>query len=91
MVTTDSYHGLPIYPNLAGELTPAGVDELWVADITYIRLLVEFVYLAVILDGFSRRVIGWALGETLEADCSRVELPTSSRWPPWPAQCLGGT
>jgi putative transposase len=68
VLTTDSDHGLPIYPNLARELTPAGLDQLWVADITYIRLLTEFVYLAVILDAFSRRVIGWALGRTLEAE-----------------------
>jgi transposase InsO family protein len=65
--TTDSNHELRIYPNLARDLTPSGLNQLWVADITYIRLLLEFVYLAVILDAFSRRVIGWALGRTLEA------------------------
>ena len=74
VITTDSGHGLRIYPNLAREWTPAGVDELWVADITYIRLLMEFVYLAVILDGFSRRVIGWALGRTLEAELTLQAL-----------------
>ena len=68
VMTTDSNHGLPTYPNLACELTPTGLDQLWVADITYIRLLAEFVYLAVILDGFSRRVVGWALGRSLEAE-----------------------
>jgi putative transposase len=67
VVTTDSRHHLPVYPNLASGLTPKTVNQLWVADITYIRLQVEFVYLAVILDAFSRRVIGWALGRTLEA------------------------
>lgn len=66
--TTDSDHGLAVYPNLAKGLVLTGINELWVADITYIRLLCEFVYLAVILDAFSRRVIGWALGRTLEAD-----------------------
>ena len=66
-VTTDSDHGLPVYPNLAREMTLTGLDQLWVADITYIRLLMEFVYLAVILDAFSRRVIGWALDRGLEA------------------------
>ena len=66
VVTTDSNHGLPVYPNLAGEMALTGLDQLWVADITYIRLLSEFVYLAVILDAFSRRVIGWALDRTLE-------------------------
>jgi transposase InsO family protein/transposase-like protein len=67
VVTTDSGHGLPVYPNLARTLTLTGLDQLWVADITYIRLELEFVYLAVILDAFSRRVIGWALDRTLEA------------------------
>ncbi len=67
VVTTDSGHGLPVYPNLARTLTLSGLDQLWVADITYIRLELEFVYLAVILDAFSRREIGWALNRTLEA------------------------
>jgi len=66
VVTTDSAHALPVYPNLAGAMTLTGLDQLWVADITYIRLRAEFVYLAVILDAFSRRVMGWALGRTLE-------------------------
>jgi len=67
VVTTDSCHNLPVYPNLAREMRPAAVNQLWVADITYIRLRTEFVYLAVLLDAYSRRVIGWALGRTLEA------------------------
>jgi putative transposase len=66
VVTTDSAHALPVYPNLARERTLTGLDQLWVADITYLRLRAEFVYLAVILDAYSRRVIGWALGCTLE-------------------------
>jgi transposase InsO family protein len=66
--TTDSRHHLPIYPNLARTIEPTGINQLWVADITYIRLRTEFVYLAVVLDAFSRRVIGWALGRTLEAE-----------------------
>jgi transposase InsO family protein len=72
--TTDSEHELRIYPNLARELKPSGLNQLWVADITYIRLLLEFVYLAVILDAFSRRVIGWALGRTLEAKLALAAL-----------------
>ncbi|HKE25250.1 MAG TPA: IS3 family transposase, partial [Bryobacteraceae bacterium] len=68
VVTTDSRHSLPIYPNLAAQRKPTAIDQLWVADITYIRLRTEFVYLAVVLDAFSRRVIGWALGRTLEAE-----------------------
>lgn len=66
-LTTDSHHHLPVYPNLAREMVPAAINRLWVADITYIRLRTEFVYLAVVLDAFSRRVVGWALGRTLEA------------------------
>ena len=68
MVTTDSRHHLPVYPNLARQMVPKAVNQLWVADITYIRLQAEFVYLAVVLDAFSRRVIGWALGRSLEAE-----------------------
>lgn len=74
MVTTDSRHNLPIYPNLAREMSPATINQLWVADITYIRLRTEFVYLAVVLDAFSRRVIGWALGRTLEAELAVAAL-----------------
>ena len=66
VVTTDSDHNLPVYPNLARGMVLSGIDQLWVADITYIRLELEFVYLAVILDAYSRRVIGWALDRTLE-------------------------
>jgi putative transposase len=65
--TTNSQHGLPIYPNLAEGMVLTGIDQLWVADITYIRLQVEFVYLAILLDAFSRRGIGWALRRSLEA------------------------
>lgn len=66
VVTTDSGHGLTIYPNLARGLVLSAIDQLWVADLTYIRLELEFIYLAVVLDAFSRRVIGWALDRTLE-------------------------
>ena len=65
--TTDSRHGWPVVPNLAGGMLVSGLDQLWVADITYIRLQEEFVYLAVILDAFSRRVIGWAMADHLRA------------------------
>jgi putative transposase len=66
VATTDSNHPLRVYPNLARQMTLTGVDQLWRADITYVRLEVEFVYLAVILDAYSRRVIGWDLDATLE-------------------------
>jgi len=74
VVTTDSRHNLPIYPNLACAMQPTAINQLWVADITYIRLHTEFVYLAVVLDAFSRRVIGWALGRTLEAGLAVTAL-----------------
>ena len=74
VVTTDSNHGRKIYPNLAREMVLTGVDQLWRADITYIRLQDEFVYLAVILDAYSRRVIGWALDRTLEDELTLAAL-----------------
>ncbi len=79
VVTTDSRHELPVYPNLAHDLVPSGVNQLWVADITYIRLRAEFVYLAVVLDAFSGRVIGWALGRTLEAGLALSALSMALR------------
>jgi transposase InsO family protein len=74
MVTTDSRHNLRVYPNLAREMSPTAMNQLWVADITYVRLRTEFVYLAVVLDAFSRRVIGWALGRTLAAELALAAL-----------------
>jgi putative transposase len=79
LITTDSRHGLPVYPNLARQLQLTTINQLWVADITYIRLRVEFIYLAVILDAYSRRVIGWALGRTLEAELSLSALHMALR------------
>jgi transposase InsO family protein len=67
ILTTDSKHGLPIYSNLAKDMRLTGINQLWVADITYIRLAVEFVYLAVIVDACSRSCVGWALQRSLEA------------------------
>jgi putative transposase len=74
VVTTDSGHTRKVYPNLARDMVVTDVDQLWVADITYIRLREEFVYLAVILDACSRRVIGWALDRTLEDDLTLSAL-----------------
>jgi len=74
VATTDSGHGLKVYPNLAAALVVSGINQLWRADITYIRLLEEFVYLAVVLDAFSRRAIGWALDATLEAKLTVAAL-----------------
>jgi putative transposase len=79
VVTTDSNHNLLVYPNLAGELVLTGINQLWVADITYIRLEAEFVYWAVVLDAYSRRVIGWELDRTLEDDLSLAALRMALR------------
>ena len=64
---SDRRHGFLIVPNLIRGLIPSGPDQIWVADITYIRLRESFAYLAVILDSFSRKVVGWALAEHLDA------------------------
>ena len=74
VVTTDSNHGRKVYPNLARDLVLSGVDQLWRADITYVRLREEFVFLAVILDAFSRRVIGWALDRNMEDELTLTAL-----------------
>ncbi len=74
VVTTDSNHGRKVYPNLARDMVLTGIDQLWRADITYIRLRDEFVFLAVVLDAYSRRVIGWALDRTLEDDLALAAL-----------------
>jgi transposase InsO family protein len=79
VVTTDSKHGFRIYPNLAAGMELSGIDQLWRADITYIRLETEFVYLAVVLDAFSRRIIGWALDRHLEDDLTIAALAMALR------------
>jgi putative transposase len=83
VVTTDSDHELEVYLNLARRMKLTGVDQLWVADITYIRLPGEFVYLAVILDAFSRKVVGWALERTLTSRLAvlALEQAIASRQP----------
>ena len=71
---TDSRHGWRMWPNLARHPVPMAVNQLWVADITYIRMREEFVYLAVVLDAFSRRVVGWAMAEHLRAELALAAL-----------------
>ncbi|HEY6252714.1 MAG TPA: IS3 family transposase [Candidatus Angelobacter sp.] len=68
VATTDSDHSFGVYPNLAQYLELSDINQLWVADITYVRLEREFVYLAVVLDAYSRRVIGWALSRIVNSD-----------------------
>jgi len=72
--TTDSRHGYAVYGNLAARLQLTGINQLWVADITYVRLRETFLYLAVILDAYSRRVVGWELGEDLRAELALSAL-----------------
>lgn len=74
VVTTESDHDLPVAENLARAMVLTGINQLWIADITYIRLELEFVYLAVLLDAYSRRVIGWALDRTLRAELTLAAL-----------------
>ena len=74
VATTNSQHQREVYLNLAGKLTLTGLNQLWVADITYIRLRGEFVYLAVILDAFSRKVVGWELARKLTCDLTKTAL-----------------
>jgi putative transposase len=86
--TTDSRHNWPIYPNLARYATLTGLNQLWVADITFIRLRSEFIYLAVVLDAYSRRVIGWELGRTLEAVLAIRALQMALSERDWKAEQL---
>jgi len=72
--TTDSKHNLPVYPNLAKNLVVTGINQLWAADITYIRLVREFIYLAVIIDVFSRKCIGWKLSRDIDTKLVLVAL-----------------
>jgi transposase InsO family protein len=82
-VTTDSRHDWRIVPNLARGVVLTGLDQLWVADITYVRLREEFAFLAVVLDAFSRRVIGWALEKHLRASLAvaALEMAIKTRRP----------
>jgi transposase InsO family protein len=84
--TTDSEHGLRVYPNLlahAGWQHLTGINQAWVADITYMRLRQEFVYLAVLLDAYSRRVVGWSLSRTIDSDLvlAALERALATRQP----------
>jgi putative transposase len=82
-LTTMSRHGWRVVPNLARGLIVSDVDQLWVADITYVRLLEQFAYLAIVLDAFSRRVVGWALDDHLEASLAvaALEMALEARRP----------
>jgi len=83
VVTTDSKHEFEVYLNLASRVKLSDINQLWVADITYIRLQKEFVYLAVVLDAFSRKVVGWALEKTLATSLPKaaLEMAIAARQP----------
>lgn len=85
VVTTDSNHAWGFYPNLARDLTLSNVNQLWVADITYIRLRQEFAYLAVVLDAYSRRIVGWALESHIRGELAVAALAHALRDRPVPA------
>ncbi len=79
--TTDSRHSWRVWPNLARHLAPMTVNQLWVADITYVRLAEAFIYLAVVLDAYSRKVVGWAMADHLRASLAldALEMALASR------------
>lgn len=72
--TTDSEHNLPVYPNLTKDMEITGINQYWAADITYIRLRQEFIYLAVVIDVYSRKCIGWKLGRDIDAKLALAAL-----------------
>ena len=74
VVTTDSTHSWRVYPNLARRMVLSAINQLWVADITYVRLQQEFIYLAVILDVYSRRVVGWSISRQLDSSIAQQAL-----------------
>ena len=82
--TTDAKHGWRVVPNVARGMEPGGVDQLWVADITYVRMREEFAYLAIVLDAFSRRVVGWALETHMQASLAigALKMALKGRQPP---------
>ena len=83
-ITTQSGHDWEVMPNLVRGLRPTGCDQIWVADITYVRLQEGFVYLAVVLDAYSRKVVGWALDDHLKASLAVqvLQQAVASRRPP---------
>lgn len=86
--TTDSNHDQPIFPNLAAEFVPAGPDQLWVADITYVAVTSGFVYVAIVLDAWSRRVVGYALSRSIDARLTLAALQSANAGRKPPPGCL---
>ena len=84
IATTDSGHGWPIYPDLARDFVPIGPNQLWVGDITYVALPTRFIYVAIILDAWSRLVVGYAIGRSIDARLTTAALQAAiaRRQPP---------
>jgi putative transposase len=84
IATTDSDHDEPIFPNRAKDMIVAGPDQLWVADITYVAIFAGFVYVAVILDAWSRRVVGYAISRSMDArlTVAALKVAIARRKPP---------
>jgi putative transposase len=79
ILTTDSDHSWRVYPNLARRMVLSAINQLWVADITYVRLQQEFVYVAIILDVYSRRVVGWSISRSLDSSFAQQALEAALR------------
>jgi putative transposase len=79
VVTTESQHSWRVYPNLARHMVVSGINQLWVSDITYVRLQREFIYLAVILDVYSRRVVGWSISRQIDSRFALEALVSAFR------------
>ena len=88
VTTTDSDHDEPIFPNLAADMAPDGPNQLWVADITYVAIATGFVYLAAILDAWSRRVVGYAISRSIDARLTIAALDAAVRSRAPPAGCV---
>jgi putative transposase len=88
VATTDSDHAAPIFPNLAPDVEVEGPNQLWVADITYIAIATGFVYLAAILDAWSRRVVGYAIGRSIDARLALAALKAAIRARQPPKGCV---
>ena len=88
VATTDSDHDGPIFPNLAKDITADGPNQLWVADITYVTIATGFVYLAVILDTWSRKVVGYALSRRVDARLALAALKAAIQGRDPPIGCV---
>ena len=83
VVTTDSAHDLPVFPNLARGMEPEGPNQLWVADTTYVAVVGRFVYVGLVLDAWSRRIVGWAISRSIDTrlTLAALEAAIGSRQP----------